>query len=113
MIYHITTPELWEKQQSQDFYEAESLKIEGFIHCSTKEQVAGVLERYFKGIHELVLLHLAVEKLQSELKYEVATDGELFPHIFGTINKDAIIEVEKILVADFKHYTYHFFKVFI
>jgi uncharacterized protein (DUF952 family) len=98
LIYHITTPELWEKQQNQDFYEAESLKSEGFIHCSTKEQVAGVLERYFKGVSEILLLHLAVEKLTSELKYEVATAGELFPHIFGTINKDAIIEVEWIFL---------------
>jgi uncharacterized protein (DUF952 family) len=98
LIYHITTPELWEKQQNQDFYEAESLKIEGFIHCSTKEQVAGVLERYFKGVSEILLLHLAVEKLTATLKYEVATASELFPHIFGTINKDAIIEVEQIFL---------------
>jgi uncharacterized protein (DUF952 family) len=97
-IYHITTPELWGKQQNQDFYEAESLKIEGFIHCSTKEQVAGVLERYFKGLSEILLLHLEVEKLRAGLKYEVATGGELFPHIFGTINKDAIIEVEQIFL---------------
>ena len=47
-IYHIVTPEVWEKFKTEDFYEAESLKTEGFIHCSFAEQLEGVLQRYYK-----------------------------------------------------------------
>lgn len=43
MIYHVVQKSKWEAAQQQGFYEADSLANEGFIHLSTKEQVAGVL----------------------------------------------------------------------
>ena len=42
-IYHIVTPEVWEKFKTEEFYEAESLHTEGFIHCSFAGQLEGVL----------------------------------------------------------------------
>ena len=50
IIYHITTKHNWEIAIANNFYEAPSLQIEGFIHCSTKEQVAGGLDRYYKVV---------------------------------------------------------------
>lgn len=47
-IYHIVTPEVWEKYKDEDFYEAESLRTENFIHCSFENQVEAVLKRYYK-----------------------------------------------------------------
>ena len=48
MIYHVVTEATWQHALQQGFYEAESLAAEGFIHTSKAEQVAGVLERYYK-----------------------------------------------------------------
>jgi uncharacterized protein (DUF952 family) len=45
IIYHITSTTLWELAKAQGYYEAPSLADEGFIHCSQRHQVAGVLER--------------------------------------------------------------------
>ena len=45
-----------ESAQEKGFYEAASLKTEGFIHCSEEHQVAGVLERYFENKTGLVKL---------------------------------------------------------
>jgi uncharacterized protein (DUF952 family) len=95
MIYHVTTKENWDKALAAGFYEAPSLHTEGFIHNSTAAQVQGVLERYYAGQKNLVLLHIEETKLTAELKYELAASvNEEFPHIFGVINVDAIIKTE-------------------
>ena len=91
MIYHVTTKIAWEEALQKGAYEAPSLLSEGFIHNSTAAQVQGVLERYYAGKNDLILLHIQEEKLTSELKYELAPSvNEIFPHIFGAINLDAV-----------------------
>ncbi len=97
MIYHIVHKSKWEAALQQGFYEADSLASEGFIHMSTKEQVAGVLQRYYKEQNDLLLLHVDETKLTAELKYELASSvNEMFPHLFGRLNIDAVTEVTGI-----------------
>jgi uncharacterized protein (DUF952 family) len=97
MIYHVTTKENWQNAIAAGAYEAPSLHTEGFIHNSTAEQVQGVLQRYYNGQSNLVLLHIDESKLTAELKYELAPSiNEEFPHIFGAINLDAVVKVETI-----------------
>jgi uncharacterized protein (DUF952 family) len=97
MIYHVTTKENWDKALAAGFYEAPSLQAEGFIHNSTAAQVQGVLERYYAGQTNLVLLHIDETKLTAVLKYELAPSvNEEFPHIFGVINLDAIVKIESL-----------------
>lgn len=98
MIYHVVTNTNWQKALLQGFYAADSLAAEGFIHCSKQEQVKGVLERYYAGQFDLLLLHIDETKLTAILKYELAPSvNEVFPHIFGPLNLGAVIEVERIL----------------
>ncbi|MEQ1554203.1 MAG: DUF952 domain-containing protein [Ferruginibacter sp.] len=97
MIYHITTKENWEIAIAKGFYEAPSLHTEGFIHNSTETQVGAVLERYYAGQTNLVKLYIDETKLTAELKYELAPSvNEMFPHIFGVINLDAILKAEML-----------------
>jgi uncharacterized protein (DUF952 family) len=96
IIYHITTSAQWQKYSTSDFYESETLEVEKFIHCSTKDQVKGVLERYYAGQKTLLLLHINPSELTAELKYEQATNAEYFPHIYGKINKSAVIKIESL-----------------
>jgi uncharacterized protein (DUF952 family) len=67
MIYHVVTEDNWKASLVQSFYEAQSLSSEGFIHCSKKEQVKGVLERYYKDQTNLLLLHIDKSKLDAAL----------------------------------------------
>ena len=93
LIYHITTKENWNIAQQIGYYEVASLAIEGFIHCSTAQQVAGVLERYYIGKMDLVILVIDTSKLANKFIYELAPSvNQEFPHIYGTINLDAIID---------------------
>lgn len=97
MIYHVSTAQQWQIAQQQGFYEVESLTIEGFIHCSKMEQVAGVLERYYKDQTGLLLLHIDESKLTASLKYELAPSvNEEFPHIYGRLNLDAVVKIENL-----------------
>ena len=79
-IYHITTSIWWNKFSSSAAFESETLKEEGFIHCSTNEQVSGVLERYYANQKGLLLLHINPTLLKAELKYEIATFEENLFH---------------------------------
>jgi len=97
IIFHVTTLAEWEAAKVKGAYTAPSLETEGFIHCSVKEQVNGVLERYYQGVPNLVLLVIDTHLITATLKYEIAPSvNEAFPHIFGAINLDAVIRVDAI-----------------
>ena len=97
IIYHVTTQTEWDAALKSGQYEAPSLALEGFIHCSKENQVAGVLERYFKGKENLVKLTIDTSKLTHRLQFDLAPSvGQEFPHVYGTINVDAVINVEEI-----------------
>lgn len=94
IIYHVTTAAEWNNATANGFYEAPSLKEEGFIHCSLENQVHGVLERYFAGKTNLVKLVIDTSKLKPELVYEWSpSTQDTFPHVYGAINLDAVQEV--------------------
>lgn len=97
LIYHVTTEGEWKKALEAGFYEAPSLKQEGFIHCSQPAQVAGVLERYFRDRHDLVKLEIDTGRLQSPFYYEWSSSvADTFPHIYGRVNIDAVTAVSKL-----------------
>ena len=97
MIYHITTQEEIDNAAVTGTFSAPSLKTEGFIHTCEKEQIQGVIERYYAGKKGLFLLHIDETKLSAPLKYELAPSvNEMFPHIFGMINMDAIVREEEL-----------------
>lgn len=96
-IYHITTRERWAEARVKGQYESDTLESEGFIHCSTEPQVAGVLERYYNGRTGLVKLKILKSKVERPLIFELAGSiNEVFPHIHGAINLDAVVEVTEL-----------------
>ena len=95
LIYHIVTPEVWENFKDKDTYEAESLHTEGFIHCSFREQIEAVLQRYYSDADEILILEIETEKLVSKLIEETSTNNEIYPHIYGPINREAVIGIEE------------------
>ncbi|MCB0777426.1 MAG: DUF952 domain-containing protein [Chitinophagaceae bacterium] len=94
IIYHITTRAEWTDAKEKGEYIHPSLDAEGFIHCSQEHQVAGVLERYFSGKTDLVKLVIDTDKLNSRLVFDWSkSTADTFPHIYGPINTDAVIDV--------------------
>jgi len=95
LIYHIVLPEIWESFTDKYEYEAESLTSEGFIHCSYRNQLDDVLQRYYKNAEKVLILSINPHLLASELIAEPSTNGEIYPHIYGKINKSAIVNIEE------------------
>jgi uncharacterized protein (DUF952 family) len=98
-IYHIVTLASWEAQLVNDFYIHESLDTEGFIHASTAAQLEATIQRYYADCEKVIVLTIDTNLLTAELKYELAPSvNELFPHLYGRLNKSAIVHVEERLV---------------
>ena len=93
MIFHICTRKLWEVARKDGVYRGDTLLSEGYIHCSKEEQVPGVFEQIFKGRRGLVLLCIDEDKVRAEIKWESSGSGEVYPHIYGELNIDAVSEV--------------------
>jgi uncharacterized protein (DUF952 family) len=98
IIYHVTTAKDWSEAKTKGFYEHPSLTAEGFIHCSQDHQVAGVLERYFAGQTDLLKLVIDTDKLTSKFVFDWSpSTADTFPHVYGTINIDAVIKADLII----------------
>jgi uncharacterized protein (DUF952 family) len=102
-IYHITTRGEWQQAQVDGQYSAPSLQSEGFIHCSTSAQIVEVANAFYRDVPNLVILCIEPDALTSELKWEAPahpsahadapSDSQLFPHVYGVINLDAVAAV--------------------
>lgn len=87
-------------------YRAPTFEAEGFIHCSTREQVIQVADRRFRGQSGLVLLFIETERVDAEIIYENLEGGpELFPHIYGELNTDAVAQVAEFAPDDDGYFT--------
>jgi len=89
-IYHIVLPAEWNSAKELESYSAASLETEGFIHCSFRRQIEEVLERYYKGAGEVIVLEIDSDLLASKLVVEASTGGDFYPHIYGSINRNAV-----------------------
>jgi len=100
-ILHLASIDAWLAAVKVGLYHADSLSTEGFIHCSTPSQIVAVANTFYRGQRGLVLLVIDPSRLQAQLKWEPpaepepthAREGELFPHLYGPLNVDAVTKV--------------------
>lgn len=94
-ILHLCPRQDWLNCQSRGEYRAESLGREGFIHCSSPEQITEVANRYYQGIPDMVVLRINPDKLFSEIRW-VKIGKAHYPHVYGPINLEAVDKVSNI-----------------
>lgn len=93
-IFHIAKREVWAEGRAAGTYRPEMFASEGFIHCSTGEQVIGVANNRFREQSGLVLLAIDTNRIMHKIRYENLEGGsQLFPHIYGQLDPDAVITV--------------------
>ena len=94
-IFHLVDIENWEVQLEKENYTAESLDKEGFIHASNAEQVVETYQRYYADRESMVLLTIVPKYITSRLEYDLnSVRNEYFPHIYGPLNKTAIVRLQ-------------------
>jgi uncharacterized protein (DUF952 family) len=99
LILHIVKRVEWDCALELGHYAPDSLRTEGFIHCSTVAQVMATANLYYRGQNDLVLLCIDEERLTTPLNYESpigsGTDRHQmsFPHIYGPLTAAAVKRV--------------------
>ena len=64
---------------------------DGYIHFSTREQVAETAAKHFAGQDDLVLLEIDADAFADDaLKWEPSRGGALFPHLYGDLELSAV-----------------------
>jgi len=92
-LYHIARRRDWERSVKSGEYTGDTLEGEGFIHCSTGEQVVRVANAFYRGQDGLVLLEIDPAHLVPNVRWEASPEGELFPHVYGPLNREAVSKV--------------------
>jgi uncharacterized protein (DUF952 family) len=106
VIYHLVTRQQWSAARRAGSYAPPSLAAEGFIHCSTLEQLAATANAFYRGNRDLVVLCIEESRLGVRLRFEPPADAsdarasERFPHLYGPLNPGAVGRVIDFPCAD-------------
>ena len=92
LLFHICTKDEWKAYSRSGYIEPDSLADEGFVHLSTGAQLEGTANNLYNGCEDCILLVMDPLRLQVPLKLERAEDEEKYPHAYGRISIDAVID---------------------
>lgn len=87
----------WLAAQAAGWYEGDTLATEGFIHCSTAEQIHLPANALMRGRTDLVLLEIDQNRVTAPVRWEPGDPADpasmRFPHVYGTIPLEAVVAV--------------------
>ena len=99
-VYKICTKSEWQevkdKGQLVGFKKDEE---DGYIHFSGEDQVAGTLKKFYTNQKYLILLKIDTLKLE-HLLWEQASDGNMFPHLYSTLDVSNIVDEFEITLRE-------------
>ena len=70
-----------------------------YIHFSEEEQVRGTLKKFYKNQNDLILLKVKTINLDN-LVWEQASDGNMFPHLYSSLDLSNVVEKFEIILQD-------------
>jgi uncharacterized protein (DUF952 family) len=86
VIYKVCTATEWHAAAAAGAYRGSVVDLqEGFIHFSTRAQLAETLRRHFTGQRDLVLVAVDPDDVRGSLRWEPSRGGDLFPHLYGEL----------------------------
>ena len=94
LAYHGTPKTYFDALDASKPYVPEPFAREGFIHTTEgREAVSITLTKYYKSIPGAwVVLYIDQDRVTSPMRYD--DPAEVFPHIYGPLNRDAIVAVK-------------------
>lgn len=96
LVHAVKKKEWYNIPKMSKFYWNKSLNKDGFIHCCSIENIAEVANSNFADVKDdMLLLCIDTSLLKSQIKWERPKNnsGMSFPHIYGKINKNSIINI--------------------
>ncbi len=96
-IYKICPAAAWREAERQRVYRGSADDVrDGFIHFSLASQVAETAKKHFAGQPALFLIEVDAATLGEALRWERSRNGELFPHLYGELDLDAVVGVREM-----------------
>lgn len=106
-IYKITTHEQWEVACAKGVFEGAPIDLQdGYIHFSTSSQMEETANKHFTGQGNLKLVQVPTSSLGDALKWEVSRGGELFPHLYATLETNKASAVHELRANQDGIYTF-------
>jgi uncharacterized protein (DUF952 family) len=112
-IYHLAAEREFRAQVKGNDYIPARFDQDGFIHCTGEpDTLLAVANDYFSDVEEPILvLVIETTKLAAEVRFEPPAlvegggtshleDAQLFPHIYGPLNLDALAEIGVLRKSD-------------
>jgi uncharacterized protein (DUF952 family) len=104
-MYHLALRDEWQAALEHGEYRrstlGRSLEDDRFIHCSFASQVQAIADIVYRGRQDVVLLRIDPTRLRVEVRVESLDGGEeRFPHIYGPLPVDAVVDVRPAPPAD-------------
>lgn len=92
--FHLVPEPLWTAADAGTPYCHASLEMEGFIHCTDgRDAVVAVGNRYYRDDpRPFVILTVDLDRAGSP--WRVEPPGSPYPHVYGPIDRAAIVGVE-------------------
>ncbi len=101
MIYRIAAPEALAVAARTGAYGGEAFdKADGFIHASTRAQLAGTLAAHYADADRLAVAVIDLEAVSDLVRWETSRGGEDFPHIYGDLPWSAVRAVHLLKKED-------------
>ena len=95
-LFHLAMAEDWKAARLSGQYDMSTrgLRLDqvGFIHLSWREQVAATFERFYADAESVVLLTIDAARLTAPLRADAIPSGELFPHLYGPLPIEAVVD---------------------
>ncbi|GAA4725426.1 DUF952 domain-containing protein [Phytohabitans rumicis] len=100
LIYKILLPAEWDQFEATGQFDGSPFDhTSGFIHCSSRDQVGSTALRVFAGEPELVVVSLDAETFGDAVRWEPASNGEPFPHIYTPVPRSAVVAIHRVAGA--------------
>ena len=96
LIYHLVPAEYLHGLPTSEAYLPREFAQDGFIHCTKEPEVLlRVANQFYREVPgEMLVLVIDESKVTAQVKYEPsAPEAHLFPHIYGPLNREAIVEI--------------------
>ena len=96
LAYHGTPKRYFESLDPGQSYVPGDFEKDGFIHTTEgREAVSITLTKYYKASPgPWVVLYIDQDRVTSPVRYD--DPAEVFPHIYGPLNRDAIVAVKAV-----------------
>ncbi len=93
LTYHLVPAEVWVASDPGQPYEAASLAVEGFIHCTDgADEMVATANRHYRGDPRAFLV-LAIDLDETGSPWRIEDEHGIYPHVFGRIDRTAVVRV--------------------